>query len=180
MFSWVLTNGTMRWMRTHNDLSIESDVVAMTTIQTTGGERESTYPLSYLKNLTQPHKLMFGSLYYRQAPKKLRPRSRAIKRKLLANQRRPDFPTSLWSDVISNSFVDLNRVFDFRRSAWDRYQGAALFLYPHRTRELTDYAKDIVDTFIAVPGSPDRVILYNKRVRTRVAESIGLPSDTAT
>ncbi|KAH9971301.1 hypothetical protein BGW80DRAFT_1137449, partial [Lactifluus volemus] len=95
---------------------------------------------------------------------------RAIKRKLLANQRRPDFPTSLWSDVISNSFVDLNRVFDFRRSAWDRYQGAVLFLYPHRTRELTDYAKDIVDTFIAVPGSPDRVILYNKRVRTRVAE----------
>jgi Zinc finger C-x8-C-x5-C-x3-H type (and similar) len=139
-----------------------------------------------------------------------------IKRKILSNPRRPDFPVSLWTDVIANTFVDLNRVFDFHFTtigpskrtvqhfgdfeivtdnikvtrevkscgdwtcAWTRYQEAVTFLYPHRARELTDYAKHIIVTFIAVQDSPDRVIQYDKRVRARAAECVGLLlSDTA-
>ncbi|KAH9963990.1 hypothetical protein BGW80DRAFT_1563454 [Lactifluus volemus] len=95
-----------------------------------------------------------------------------VKKKVLASQGRPHFPTSVWSDVISNTYVDLNKLFDFhfatdgpsKRSvqhvgqfdivtnecAWDRYQEAVVFLYPHRAREVTTYAKHIVETFIAV------------------------------
>ncbi|KAH9965620.1 hypothetical protein BGW80DRAFT_1447827 [Lactifluus volemus] len=106
--------------------------------------------------------------------------------------------------LISNTYVDLNKLFDFhfatdrpsKRSvqhfgqfdivtnecAWDsdRYQEAVVFLYPHRAREVTAYAKHIVETFIAVGPFPDRVIRYDKRVRSRVVESVGLLlSDTA-
>ena len=31
---------------------------------------------------------------------------------LLRNPQRPDFPTSVWGDVLSNAYVDLNRIFD--------------------------------------------------------------------
>ncbi|KAH9970702.1 hypothetical protein BGW80DRAFT_1159508, partial [Lactifluus volemus] len=138
-----------------------------------------------------------------------------VKKRVLASQERPRFPGSLWSDVIANTYVDLNRLFDFHfatdgpskhsvqhfgdiditttnirptreihssgdwRCAWDRYQEAVVFLYPHQARELTAYAKHIVDTFIAVGPLVDRVIEYDKRVRTYLAESVGvLLSDT--
>ncbi|KAH9956949.1 hypothetical protein BGW80DRAFT_1384941, partial [Lactifluus volemus] len=36
-----------------------------------------------------------------------------VERKVLASHQRPDFPMSLWGDVISNSYIDLNQLFDF-------------------------------------------------------------------
>ncbi|KAH9960230.1 hypothetical protein BGW80DRAFT_1131797, partial [Lactifluus volemus] len=138
-----------------------------------------------------------------------------VKKKVLASQQRLRFPASLWADVIANTYVDLNRLFDFHfatdgpskrsvqhfgdiditttnirptreirssgdwRCAWDRYQEGVLFLYPQQARELSDYAKHIVDTFIAVGPLADRVIEYDKRVRSFIAECVGvLLSDT--
>ncbi|KAH9971974.1 hypothetical protein BGW80DRAFT_1173933, partial [Lactifluus volemus] len=125
-----------------------------------------------------------------------------VKKKVLASQGRPHFPTSVWSNIISNTYVDLNKLFDFHfttdrpskrlvqhfgqfdivtnECAWDQYQEAVVFLYPHRARDVTTYAKHIVETFIVVGPFPDRVIKYDKRIRSCLAESVGLLlSDTA-
>ena len=37
---------------------------------------------------------------------------RLVKHKILTSQQCPVFPMSLWGDIISNSFIDLNRVFN--------------------------------------------------------------------
>jgi hypothetical protein len=58
-------------------------------------------------------------------------------------------------------------------TAWIIYQRAVLFLYPHRERELSEYASHIFDMFINFPAVPDRVLLYDKRVRSRTAREAG-------
>jgi hypothetical protein len=58
-------------------------------------------------------------------------------------------------------------------TAWITYQRAMLFLYPHRERELSEYASHIFDTFITFFAVPDRVVLYDKRVRVRTAVEAG-------
>jgi hypothetical protein len=105
---------------------------------------------------------------------------------LLRDSLRPEFPTALWGDVIANAFIDLNTVFDSTNvdsqirssgdwcSAWNKYRDAVAFVYPHRVRELRDYTGHILDTFLAIPGAPERVLQYDKRVRMRVAESSSL------
>jgi hypothetical protein len=120
-----------------------------------------------------------------------------VRNEILIHPGRPDFPTALWGDVVANAYVDLDKVFDshfgqfqlvsdftkverhVRNStdwtvAWARYQDAVVFLYPHRADELSTYARFIHNTFIGRAGAPEQVILYDKRVRTRIAECIRL------
>jgi hypothetical protein len=120
---------------------------------------------------------------------------------------KPEFPAALWSDVISNSYVDLDRVFDFHYTvdgggkrliqrigdlqlvsdspkvdkhvrtsgdwtiAWAKYRAAVLFVFPHRQYELDKYGAHIESSFLSNPLVHDRVLLYDRRVRTRAAES---------
>jgi hypothetical protein len=103
-----------------------------------------------------------------------------IKRRVVHDPRRPEFPTALWGDVIANGYVDLNKVVDGWIQecgewsvAWDKYEEAVLFVYPHRKQELEKYWDHIQETFTAISlaGCPDRVLQNDRRVRTRVAES---------
>jgi hypothetical protein len=127
--------------------------------------------------------------------------------RILNSADRPDFPASLWADVVSNAFVDLDKILDFHYAtsgdrkrathqlgdlqlvsdsgkidrhvrtcgewtiAWAKYKAAVLFVFPHRGRELDSYGTHIEDVFLANLNAADRVIRYDKRVRTRAAES---------
>lgn len=105
---------------------------------------------------------------------------------LLRDPLRPEFPTALWGDVIANAFIDLNTVFDSTNvdkqipspgnwsTAWYKYKDAVVFVYPHRERELRDYAAHIQGAFLVIPDAPERVLQYDRRVRMRVAESSSL------
>jgi hypothetical protein len=119
------------------------------------------------------------------------------KARILRCPTRPDFPTTLWGDILTNSFVDLDKVFDFHYAtagagkrtvhrtcgdwaiAWAKYKAAVQFVFPHpdRDRELAAYGSHIEDTFLANPSATDRVLKYDRRVRTRAAESARLLSD---
>jgi hypothetical protein len=127
--------------------------------------------------------------------------------KIIRCRSKPEFPASLWKDIISNSFVDLDRVFDFHYTmdgegqkliqrigdlqlvtdstkvdrrvrscgdwtiAWAKYKAAVLFVFPHRQYELDKYGAHIENTFLSNPLGPDRVLKYDRSVRTRAAES---------
>ena len=54
--------------------------------------------------------------------------------------------------------------------AWAKCKAAVLFVFPH-SEELSIYGARIEDTLLANPSTPDRVLKYDRRVRTRVAES---------
>jgi hypothetical protein len=129
------------------------------------------------------------------------------KAKIIKCSSRPEFPAALWGDIISNSFVDLDRIFDFHYTtegegkrliqrigdmqlvsdsakldkhvrtcgdwiiAWAKYKAAVLFVFPHRQYELDKYGAHIENCFLSNPSTPDRVLKYDRRVRTRAAES---------
>jgi hypothetical protein len=55
--------------------------------------------------------------------------------------------------------------------AWAKYKAAVLFVFPHRLFELNKYGAHIENTFLSNPNSADRVLKYDKWVRTHAAES---------
>jgi hypothetical protein len=104
---------------------------------------------------------------------------------LLKDPYRPEFPSNLWENVLANTFIDFNQIFsqlfcpvDRQISGsgdwaytWDKYEKAVLFAFPHRDLELQQYKKHIQEQFLALPDAPKTILQYDKRVRTRVAES---------
>jgi len=104
---------------------------------------------------------------------------------LLKDPYRPEFPSNLWGNVLANTFIDFNQIFsqfccpvDRQISGsgdwaytWDKYEKAVLFAFPHRELELQQYKKHIQEQFLALPDAPKSILQYDKRVRTRVAES---------
>ncbi|KAI0314245.1 hypothetical protein OF83DRAFT_1064159, partial [Amylostereum chailletii] len=63
--------------------------------------------------------------------------------------------------------------------AFERYQDAVTFVYPHRRDELAAYRRHIINYFGAVHGHDDLVLNYDRAVRARVGRSNALElSDT--
>lgn len=107
-----------------------------------------------------------------------------IKTILLRDPSRPEFPSNLWEDVLANTFVDLNEIAETQvlhgghhingardwTYAWDKYEKAVLFAFPHRELELQQYKNHIQELFLAVEATDD-ILNYDKRVRRLVAES---------
>jgi hypothetical protein len=69
-----------------------------------------------------------------------------VKAILLGDPSRPEFPSDLWDDVLANKFIDFNQILsqifwgnridgdDDWAYAWDKYEKAVLFAFPHRER----------------------------------------------
>lgn len=104
---------------------------------------------------------------------------------LLRDPSRPEFPSNLWENVLSNTFVDFNQLFsqliypvDRKFSGpgdwaytWDKYEKAVLFAFPHRELELRQYKEQIQELFLELPEELEKILQYDNRVRTRVADS---------
>jgi hypothetical protein len=104
---------------------------------------------------------------------------------LLRDPSHPEFPSDLWGNILANTFIDLNQIFsqifypvDRQSSgsddwvyAWDRYEKAVLFAFPHRELELQQYKMHIQELFVTLPGATQDILQYDHRVRKRVAES---------
>ncbi|TFY82030.1 hypothetical protein EWM64_g1981 [Hericium alpestre] len=105
------------------------------------------------------------------------------KQLVISNPEVPEFPQALWKDVLANNFVDLDKTGDLKASknirshgewsiAWNAYSDAVTFAYPHRQRELRLYNAEITRLFAAtLLESADRVIQFDRAVRSRVAKS---------
>ena len=109
---------------------------------------------------------------------------------LLNDQSRPEFPSDLWKNVLTNTFIDFDPIFNQFQFfspecrqisgsgdwvfAWNRYEKAVLFAFPHREVELLRYKNHIQELFLTLPDSPKTILRYDKRIRTRVAESDNL------
>ncbi|KAF8591632.1 hypothetical protein K439DRAFT_1656514 [Ramaria rubella] len=125
--------------------------------------------------------------------------SKCTKAELVGQRGCPEFPDSLWINVLLDQFIDLNKIYTGAYSLNPEYKhtekvgdieivlnmggsgssptkiirthDAVLFAYPHRARELDDYQCFIVGQFAALQDTMlhTRVINLDRAIRLRVA-----------
>lgn len=113
------------------------------------------------------------------------------KASLLLPPRCPQFPDGQWTQLLSGRSIDLDHVFsslysishDIRRTeksgkygvsvwviAYNVFIETALFVFPHRTRELSKYGRHIRQLFASFPeGLHLRIIYYDCAVCLRAS-----------